>query len=470
MSTPTHLDLFAGAGGWSLAAREVGLPRVVGMEMWGAACATRAAAGLTTIRADVTTYPVETLSCRPGARWTLTASPPCQRWSTAGNGAARSRLGAVLEAVADLRNGWPGGWSCAAYGAGYDLPPLDVLVLEPLRWAWALRPEWIAMEQVKPVLPVWQAMRPVLDAWGYSTAASVLSSEQYGVPQTRERAILVAHRLRPARLPHPTHARYPRSKRARTVAEEQAALFEETPYVPMAAALGWGMSERPAFTLAPGCAAGGPDLVGGSGARAGMRREVEEGRFVVQTNHKPHGPDGGYQTRGVEHPAPTVTTQSHLWKLVNGKRSGATARALDAPAPTIFRADGTAAGDCRWVLDRPAFTVTGGEGIRGPKVVPDWTRDRPATTVVGSFSPSMIAAPGHRGLDTSRQDMPDSPRTTCAERGVLQSFPWDYPWQGNEGEKSQQIGNAIPPLLARAILAELVGDSPPVTTSSPPRQ
>lgn len=46
---------------------------------------------------------------------------------------------------------------------------------------------------------------------------------------------------------------------------------------------------------------------------------------------------------------------------------------------------------------------------------------------------------------------------------MLSSFPPDYPWTG-ETVKSlgSQIGNAVPPLLARAAVAALFDDEPPV--------
>lgn len=40
--------------------------------------------------------------------------------------------------------------------------------------------------------------------------------------------------------------------------------------------------------------------------------------------------------------------------------------------------------------------------------------------------------------------------------GGFDSFPPDYPWQGAKSSQYQQVGNAVPPLLASRIVAPLI--------------
>jgi DNA (cytosine-5)-methyltransferase 1 len=51
-------------------------------------------------------------------------------------------------------------------------------------------------------------------------------------------------------------------------------------------------------------------------------------------------------------------------------------------------------------------------------------------------------------------------RISVAEASVLQSFPPDYPWQGTRSRQYLHVGNAIPPLMAGAILQEIATDGP----------
>lgn len=44
-------------------------------------------------------------------------------------------------------------------------------------------------------------------------------------------------------------------------------------------------------------------------------------------------------------------------------------------------------------------------------------------------------------------------RLTVAQASVLQAFPADYPWAGGRSRQFEQIGNAVPPALAKVLLA-----------------
>ena len=73
--------------------------------------------------------------------------------------------------------------------------PRSHLVTQPVRWVRDLHPEWVALEEVPAVLGLWQHFARILRGMGYSAWTGVLMAADYGVPQTRERAILMASRV-----------------------------------------------------------------------------------------------------------------------------------------------------------------------------------------------------------------------------------------------------------------------------------
>lgn len=343
-----------------------------------AACKTRAAAGHTTIRCDVSSFVLAPLI---GKVWGLIQSPPCTKLSMAGKGIGRRYLDLLAEGVRRMMRGedcrqevrdaiYPG--ALAVQQDAEDARPAErkwgrekveaaaredafvtSLMLEPARFLYALitgdtrngRPlEWVAFEQVPAALWLWKVYAGELRRLGWHVATAVLNAADYGVGQSRERAILIASAVRPVQMPEATHGEHPGED-----------LFGRStlPRVTMAQALGWGYTQRPAPTVT----------------------------------------SGGADTGGAEH-------------FGNGTR-----KAMRA-----------AMGDPRhWAWKRPAPTVSGTVGRVGGK-----------------------QSNGHLNLD-------------CEEAAILQTFCRNHPFQGTKGQRSKQIGNAVPPLLAAHVVSAPTG-------------
>lgn len=399
-------DDYAGPGGWSEGLALLGLSDV-GIEWDRWACATRAAAGHATIRADLATYRPGTPA---GGWWGFLASPPCQTFSAAGSGAGRAVLPELVAAV-DGED-----WSAIDR---HDDRTRHVLITA--RNALTLGAEWVALEQVPPVLPVWEAVARRLHSRGYRAWCGVLCAADYGVPQTRRRAILIASRARAVSAPEPTHAEHP-----------AATLFGPAlpRWVSMADALGWGIGEEPAATVTAGGtgSGGGVEVFGSADYRQRLKRLAGDRR----TNSR--GPKGTMVPTAlvpVDRPAPTLTSNTHLWRLRHS---------FGESSPESWT-------DHRVPVDRPAPTVeTKAQG---------WVWERPATTVCAD---PRLAAPGHRDRAGGEPQFgPDSGRLTIQEALLLQSFPADYPVQGSMTAQFRQVGNAVPPLLAAHVIAAATG-------------
>src|SRR5690606_40154461 len=107
--------------------------------------------------------------------------PPCQAWSRAGKRGGLADQPLVHQAVHDLARGR----DTRAELLAQCRDERSLLAAEPMRWLYDLRPEWVCMEEVPDVLPLWKQYALYLQQWGYSTWAGVLNAADYGVPQTR---------------------------------------------------------------------------------------------------------------------------------------------------------------------------------------------------------------------------------------------------------------------------------------------
>lgn len=323
------IDLFAGARGWDVAARHLGW-HMDGVENWKPANDTATAAGFTTVHEDVRTFHAE-----PGQYDLLIGSPSCKRYSAAGNGHGRRAVDAVLSCIR------PGITTAEAQKIIGDEDA--ALVIEPLRIIMECRPTFIALEQAIAVLPIWQAHARVLEEMGYSVVTGILNAEQYGVPQTRRRAILVARRDGPsAFLPTPTHSRYYSTDPTRLDNGVKS-------WVSMAEALDWNQA---------------------------------------------------------------ITSKADRFKIHASKRMGSGMVERHGPRPDRS-------------VDLPSFTIR---------------------AEAGGMEPG--------GFRWTEQDGTLIRKVTPEEAACLQTFPVGYPFQGGKSQVMTQIGNAVPPLLAEAILAQ----------------
>lgn len=421
------VDLFAGPGGWDEGAKHLGI-HPLGFEWGDAQCATAVAAGHIRQQGDIAKMDPKRVTAGQFVRG-LIASPPCQGFSTAGKGKGRRDSAALLEAIPRLTPANIDTTISVLHRVMED--DRSLLALEPLRWTMALAPRWLAWEQVPAVLPLWEAIAAVLRRAGYSVATGIVTAEMYGVPQTRRRAILVARSDgKEARLPTPTHSRY----YARTPAKLDEGVEK---WVSMAEALGWGMTRRPYPTIAVGTAAGGtdPQALGGSGARRTVRTEREEGRWIDQPADHPYATAESVRLRSPQ-------------SVAGGPRA---TRELNEPSVTVTPNFSRAQWQREAVAAEVAPRVNNQSGTEFDLA---WPLDRPAPVIAGRDLVTMPGANANRfnGATKSRND---GIRVTVQEAAVLQSFPVDYPWQGSKTEQFQQVGDAVPPLLAYHILKEI---------------
>jgi DNA (cytosine-5)-methyltransferase 1 len=393
------LDLFAGAGGWDEGLRQLGFS-AQGIETDELACATARAAGHDRIEADVAALdPADVATL-----WGLIASPPCQAYSVAGN-----RLGAkdkerVIACARELTDGRD---TRSEHLAECE-DERSLLTVEPLRLALALRPKWVALEQVPPVAQLWELFAELLGDHGYETAVGVLSAERYGVPQVRKRAFLIASLDGPVKLPEPSHQSF-EPRRHKQPANE----LHLPRWVSMAEALGWG--KEPA---------------------------------VLRSNHTNGGRNPGGSARSLDCPAFTLIGSSHNWKIEPGAGPRKSLR------PTGADRRPSLPSDCQKHAERRS-KANDDEPRRG---VPPWTRSRPATTVVGE---ARIFGPGcwPRNGSPSHRVRRSTVRVTVEQAAILMGFRHHYPWLGSRSRRFTQIGNAVCPPVAKRVLGEAMGPS-----------
>jgi len=181
---PTAIDIFSGSGGLTIGLKRAGFRVVAAVEIEPHAFATYKTnhPEVQAYKQDVRTVRGESLlsSSPNGEIDLLSGCPPCQGFSTL---TARHKR----------------------------LDPRNELVLEMSRLVEEVHPQIVMMENV-PGLPkkgaeLFDQLLQKLDSLGYISEWDILQVADYGVPQSRQRLVLLAGKGFSVHLPKPTHSK-----------------------------------------------------------------------------------------------------------------------------------------------------------------------------------------------------------------------------------------------------------------------
>lgn len=354
MNTIQGVDLFAGAGGLSLGAELAGVTVTHAYESNRSAAETfRHNHPLTCTHEEDLRYSTPPTTAKRKLTL-LFGGPPCQGFSTSNQ---RTR---------NVEN------------------PRNWLFEEVLRFATALRPTWVIIENVKGIRETAQGhfeslITGGLENAGYSPSVWTLCAADYGVPQIRYRVFIVGSLTGLSLAPPPPTVRKHRTVRA-------------------------ALADLP--SLAPGAntdtLAYGP--MAPSRYAASLRGRMRQCTgHLVTTNSKlilerySHIPPGGNWT-------------SIPKRLMNNYKNISSKRCCHSG---IYR---------RLHSDLPS-------------------------AVIANYRKNMLIHPfENRGL-------------SVREAARLQSFPDSFNFKGSIGFQQQQVSNAVPPLLAKAVFQHILNHS-----------
>lgn len=166
--------------------------------------------------------------------------------------------------------------------------------------------------------------------------------------------------------------------------------------------------------------------------------------FGLKENHKHH-------IKGIDAPLATITTEPHHYlctPLVLGQQSGAAARPIDEPCPTVAtagairiatplildmsRPGGHDSGHVR-PADKPIQTLTTCDNVQV------------ATPVIFDEAVGLPRLPDGRYIDIRLRMLKPS------DLAAAHSFPKDYVLTGNRSDQVKQIGNSVPVMTAAAM-------------------
>jgi DNA (cytosine-5)-methyltransferase 1 len=459
-AAPRVLDLFAGCGGLSLGFQAAGFEIAAAVEFDPDAAASHGAnfhpGDARHARArDITKLSPEDLvrdlelGDVASSVDVIVGGPPCQAFARVG----RSKLREIDE-----------------HPEAFKHDPRARLYLEYLHYVDAFRPLALLMENVPDILNhggqnVAEETCEVLRSKGYVAGYTLLNASYFGVPQMRERMILVAYRQElgvDVSFPDPTHymelppgyagSRQVALKPLNGLGPEAARAYVEapaaSPKLPPAVTAREALEDLPPITL---------HLEGK--LRRGARRFEDLIAYPARVRPNAYG----QQMRTWPGFANTEGLKDHVirylprdWKLFARLNPGDQYPQAHAHAVAMFieelarlakagraPAEGSDLWHDLWDNYVPPYDV-GKFPNKWRKMEPDL----PARTLMA-----------HLGKDSYSHIHYDSAQArtiSVREAARLQSFPDGFRFCGTMNPAFRQIGNAVPPLLAKAVAGQIM--------------
>lgn len=460
---PRVLDLFSGCGGISLGFKAAGFEIAAAMEIDPDAARSH---GLNFHRGDerhskprdiTATSPAELtaelgLGAASEAFDVIVGGPPCQAFARVG----RSKLREVAEHPEAFRH-----------------DPRARLYIEYLHYVDECAPLAVMMENVPDMLNhgghnLAAEIAEILTAKGYVVRYSLLNAAFYGVPQMRERMILIALRREIAAdvvFPEPTHfINLPQGYSGTRAVALKLAL------APGDAAAGNGYRPAPAASADLPAAITTQQAIGDFPeirarellAAGAIRRGAR--RFDIAIPYKGRGHSNDYVRSMRQWPGfeGSAALNDHVirylprdYRIFAGLKAGDQYPEAHRYALGLFEAelarqaaDGTApAPDSEeWAALKSAFVPPYDAG----KFPNKWRKMEAATP-----ARTLLAHLGKDGYSHIHYDSDQARPISVREAARLQSFPDGFRFSGTMNPAFRQIGNAVPPLLARAVAVSL---------------
>lgn len=434
---PKIIDLFSGCGGLALGFEKAGFDIVAGVELMPEACKTisynldfRYGREQTHICGDVTEMDASILKEKFGEEGCIViGGPPCQAYSLAGRAKLRS-LGDDRVNTRDAR--------------GY-------LYQDFLRFVYDLDAKAVIMENVPESTNFGEMNIPEivcksLEKHGYKAYWSILNAADFGVPQLRERVFVLAIKEELAKeieLPIPTHCckgEYQTAYQKRFDSLKKNLHFK-LPKTSNATASSWvtvgdAFSDLPELFLSPD-----------SKYRNVKLNEDMDYRSDPQNEYQKQMRNW-YGIESFSSSANAFRNNRRDFVIFSKMKQGDDYIAASQIADELFEKEaeifGYQPGSFEYLkLKKKMVPIYDREKFERKWRKLEW--NKPSHTLIA-----------HLSKDTYSHIHPIEPRgISVREAARIQSFPDDFFFDCSMGDAFKQIGNAVPPLLAYSVAAQV---------------